>query len=528
MTLPRWHWLNDGVIPLLVVLVRMAWMWPWLEMGRRWLTGSAVQPWLPLWSLPLLLLGGLWAARIAGEQERPLATTRAWVAGGSLALILLLLWWHVAARDFALYDLRWFARLVHLLTAWSGEPSPVLLGLLAAAGLWMRGVADATATRTHDDVWRTCATAYAAYALLAVAGQLDSAGLPAGAEQWVMVLVAASLSALALSSLELARSVRAWGSDRGAPPTMSRDWLVSVAAVIGLMLVVGFGLAALITPGTAAQVLAWVAVPLRWLATLLGYVLLAITYVLFLVLTPLIEWLQDQLSEREPPEPQEASGFGQQMEELLRRSPLELAPAAEESLRWLGVVGLLIVLAVVIAVLVRYFGRERDDDLDETRETILTGDLLQAQLAALWRRLRAFGRRARTGALTPFLSLEGEEGNRRALRALYQRLLVRVGALGVARPPEQTPRELVGRLTATWPEQGDAWRIVTEAYQAARYGAVTPAPTLVAGAQAAWSQAETALAELPTQDAGGDLRGGGDGTKTGQSARGETQSGGLI
>lgn len=499
MTLPRWHWLNDGVVPLLVVLVRLSWIWPWLEMLRRWLTGSAPEPWLPLWSLPLLLLGGTVAARLAGEQERPIAVTRVWVAGSGLLVILVLIWWRLTAGQTALVDLRWFALLVAEVTRWEGELSPVLFALFVAAGLWMRGVADASARRTRDDVWRTCATAYAAFALLAVAGQLDRGGLPAGAEQWVMVLVASSLSALALSSLELARSVRAWGSDRGAPPALSRDWLVSVAVVIGLMLVVGLGLGALITPGTAVQVLEWVAIPLRWLATLVGYVILALTYVLFLILTPLIEWLRAQLAEQEPREAQE-TGFGQQLEELTSQSPFALSPAAEESLRWLGVVGLLVVMAIAIALLVRFYRRERENDPDETRETILTGDLLQEQMVALWRRLRAWGR-GRRRAIAPFLGLDGEEASRRALRALYQQLLALASAAGLARLPDQTPREYMGRLAARWPGHDAAWMTITQAYIMARYGERLPEAAQVGAAQEAWAEVAPAVTQSQPESA---------------------------
>ena len=31
----RWHWLEDGIMPLLVVLMRVCWIWPWLQMLQR-------------------------------------------------------------------------------------------------------------------------------------------------------------------------------------------------------------------------------------------------------------------------------------------------------------------------------------------------------------------------------------------------------------------------------------------------------------------------------------------------------------
>ena len=77
---------------------------------------------------------------------------------------------------------------------------------------------------------------------------------------------------------------------------------------------------------------------------------------------------------------------------------------------------------VVFALALRYFRNQRSESAEETRETILSRDLLHDQLSSLWHDWRA---RLRHGLAqtSPFLSLEGVESQRRAIRALYQQLL---------------------------------------------------------------------------------------------------------
>ncbi|HXF61779.1 MAG TPA: hypothetical protein VNK95_09180, partial [Caldilineaceae bacterium] len=422
-----WSWLESGslptrLVPLLVILLRLCWLWPWLEMARRWLAPSFPRPLLPLWSLPLLFLAGFLATRLAQERARSLYLARLWVAGSGLAALLLLLWRHFARDAYSLLDGRWLWAIANALTHWQeGLPAP-LLASLVAAGIWLRSVLDGRRRMTRDDVWGAFATGFIALALLLLAAELDPRGLPLYAERWLVALVAIGLSALALSSLELARITGRLDAQSQPSLRLDRYWLGSVALVIAGLLATGLALGALVSPETAAQLFGWLATPLRWLGVALGYVFLAFAYVIFLVLTPLIEWLRARMAERLPAETQPMEGFQEQLERLRDQPLADLPPQMVETFRWAGLAAFVLALLVIFALALRYFRSRGEEGVEETRETIFTGAMVQAQLAALWQRWRQRLQPGSGTALSPYLSLAGEQANRAAVRALYQAL----------------------------------------------------------------------------------------------------------
>ena len=111
-------------------------------------------------------------------------------------------------------------------------------------------------------------------------------------------------------------------------------------------------------------------------------------------------------------------------------------------MRWLIFVGVALVLGILFALALRYLTANADEATDETRESVFSTDLLQEQWLALWRRwLQQLPRRA-GGSLNPYLSLDGEAGPRRTIRALYQAVLALAQASGRARGRAQTPQRV--------------------------------------------------------------------------------------
>jgi hypothetical protein len=496
MRFAGWHWLDDGLIPLLVVVIRVCWIAPWLVMLRRWLTPTAPAAWMPLWAVLLLLGGGLLLTQAVTGQGRSLRWARLWVTGAGLGGLLLLVWWLFAAATYALTDARWLVAMGYAVSDWREAIPPVALTLLVGAWLWLRGVKDGRQRLTRDDVWHAVTAGLVALALLTVVGQLDPAGPPPGTERWLLTLVAVSLAALAFASVELARYV---GSGRGATSAarrLNRDWVVSVLVVTAILLLIGVAVGALVTPGTVAAAYAWVGVLLDWLGTVVGYVALALVYVLFLVLEPLYEWIRGQLADAPPGRPLTLGDLQRQIDELTGGPTTTLDPTAAESLRWLGVVGALVVVGMIFWWALRFFRRDVGRDPDETRETILTRALLQEQLAAAARGLLArLRRRTPQPELVPYLSLTDEEEPRRRVRALYQGLLARMAQLDAARVPGQTAQAYAAWRAARWPRLPGP--TLAAIYAAARYGAEPPTAAQVEEMAQAWAQTEAALAAEP-------------------------------
>jgi hypothetical protein len=160
-------------------------------------------------------------------------------------------------------------------------------------------------------------------------------------------------------------------------------------------------------------------------------------------------------------------------------------------MRWLGLAGLVLAIIAIIALALRYIRSGDNDDLEETRETVFTTSLLQEQLASLWRRLRQRLPRVRPD---PYLSLEGEDANRREIRLLYQALLTQAKALGYPRLRPQTPIEYDAALARLAPADESAWDTMTEGYVAARYGLQAPTTKQVERMRQAWGRLQSVLA----------------------------------
>jgi hypothetical protein len=313
----------------------------------------------------------------------------------------------------------------------------------------------------------------------------------------MVALFAAGLSALALSSLELSRFTGFWETQKQPQMQLNRYWLVSVAFVIVGLLAIGLLLGALFSPATVASALSWVSVLLNWLGTLIGYLLQVLVYLLFLVLTPLYEWIRARLATAERPDPVQLPDFGSQFEQFGDQPAVQLSPLAVESFRWIGLAGLVIVILVVFALALRYFQKSSGDDVEETRETVFSRELLQEQLSSLW---QSWLQRLPRSPHDPYLSLEGEAENRRTIRALYQALLTQTKSLGTPRLRTQTPIEYESYLSAIYPADKNAWRVMTDVYLAARYSLQAPSSEQVEQMRQAWGRVQAALAApIPTE-----------------------------
>jgi len=473
--LKRSHWIEDWLLPLAAGLLTVAWLSLWV----RWLVFEASAPRLsPPLMLALMIASGLsarWVVRVTspsapdddeapysrdpGEQARQRIVLAAFM--GTLGA----LWLTYGARfPIGFWRGVW---------DWGNFIPPELINLFVCGYLWWRGVVVGQGRLQYHDLQETFYGGITALAVLFVTNQIRPRLMPGEVPTVVLGFFAVGLSALTLASFERARRFH------HAPGlALNRHWLGVVVGVIGSVLLGGLAALALLAPETLARlrpalvVVDWLAYPL----------LVAFAFIITVIATPiflLAEWLvargvnflrlfdffRNLLPTPQPGsvDPQSASG------ELLR--VILNSPVTKISARLVVLSLIFIFLVGLIAESLYRFRRLRDKDVDETRDSILSRELLLKQLKQLLARPRP----PLPVTLAPYLALPGETDDpRRLIRQAYQSLLAWAASLGWPRGAGQTPTQYAEHLTRANPAARDSLATLTRAYLRARYSAEAP------------------------------------------------------
>lgn len=511
----QWNWVDNGALPLLLALLRCCWWLPWLMLIQGILAPTEPGVVLPVWMLFLIPLVSLLLARLVappaleqGSMVRPDTAppppllNRMGVALLGLVVVVLVLWFQFYRQQFGLLEGAWLVALGDSLIHWGSDavPGAVIVGLFTVF-MWLRGLLDASKRMAHDDVWTVFQVGLVALVLYLIFTAIGNVALTGRDGVLALTLLSSGMGALAVSSLKVTAGLdRALGSGQrtvASVPALSRSWLISTTTVIPLLLVAGVLLGALLAPEMVAALLTWLGDVARAVGRVVGQIALAIAYVLFMVayyiarlLAPLIQRLfpdrevdPEQFLQEQRPE--------NELEQLQ-----EEVTAIPDTYRWIGLAIAIIIILVIFVIVIRRLRAAAQEEVDESRESILSADLLEAQLNNLWRNLKARFQRA-AGALNPFLALDGEPDARRQIRSIYQQLLQSATDMGGARPPHNTPVEyetpLLRLLYAAGvdtaePHVAHNLAIITERYYLARYGGAPPSVTDVREVEQAWEQ----------------------------------------
>jgi hypothetical protein len=302
-----------------------------------------------------------------------------------------------------------------------------------------------------------------------------------------LVFFAASLLAIAVARLgSLSRP------DAGSASVAGRGrWFGSVLAPIVVILAAGVLLAGVASRDLLDTVL-WALAPLVWaLSVLVRVLILAVALVAFILVSPIL-WLLSgkQLEIRQS----DRADGDQSFRDALQREA-ERVMAIPDALRYFLA---FLILSAILTALTRFVLRRRRRPVApplEDRESVFSP---RALLGALGERLRSLlGVRPGSGE-DPLADLRGDRRWQHtiAIRELYAGLLRRGAELGRPRPPGATPTEHARRLLdlARPPSAvANDLHILTERYNAARYGAEPATRQEANAARDAWHQIDRAL-----------------------------------
>ena len=473
----RLNWIEDWLLPPAVAVLNTAWVWLWVLWSVRAVPPQVIaRPLSPL-LLALLLLAAFvitrWALAGVGTPQvrgRPV-DPRLLVAVSGLLLVVAAVW--------QTYAFVGPLGLLRELVDWGNFISPVFLGLLACAFLWLQGIQLGRSALPQENLERAFYGGIVALGLLFTVNQLRQLIATSEALTAALAFFATGLAGLALVSVENAR--RAEEGHTGSWPALNRYWLGTVASVIGSILLAGLLLAGLLSPDTFEKLASAVNLLVDGVTLLILILAGTLAFVLSYLLAPLLRYLAEalrQINFQMPQMPNLQQANRQTLNFFAQHPVLNFARR--------GLVLGLILAALVLTFwwAVRQFRARARRDSDETRDSIATRELLWAQLKNL------FKRRPRAGPAPAFLLLTGAADDPRLMvRRAYQALLEWAPLFSLpARRAGETPAAYAQTLRAALPDGQAEIETLTGAYVQARYGAEAPSMDVARAAAGAIDQ----------------------------------------
>ena len=326
----EWNSVDGLLLPALVGVMRLCWIWPWMLFLQGFLSPSVDAALMsPLMVIALPLLGftfARWAMPTLAERRdfRRTNQVRRNIAASGFAVILFMLWLRFLQQDFGLWDLRWLLAAGYDLLYWDAIPIEIpgtLLFLLMGIFLWLRGALDGHGQYSHEEVWKAFLWGGAALALFA---WILPAGVPGGQSGTTANPFSAAGGQLQIPFgccyLLLPRTGGAgrcqpqeirWlaaqftrGQSESQPQLACRHRL-TIFVLLGVALLIGL----IIQPGDAA--LLWRALGIIWkgISTVLIWIITVVAYPIFILIEYLIRFLRSLFGDRS--QESEAAGIPQ-------------------------------------------------------------------------------------------------------------------------------------------------------------------------------------------------------------------------
>ena len=266
--------------------------------------------------------------------------------------------------------------------------------------------------------------------------------------------------ALGLSTMALAHASE---DEAGRTVRLGWRWLLTLAAAVLAVVLVGGLLSGLLSGGTALTALQNLIALLLFPIALVGG---ALTWLLLTFfgepLARFVRWLISSFSGFEP-----LADAPEQVEQntLLSGDPAEIITRLAVGTTWL--MALIPLVIIVAAILFMRRRSRRASPLDEERESLGLLDGLSGDLRDLLASLRNPFARPLGGLRAALAALNGHDPSSRARRS-YVQLLLELERRDLPRPPAQTPAEFASSAEAAL-GQPTPVETLTASYERARY-----------------------------------------------------------
>jgi large-conductance mechanosensitive channel len=463
-TFKNLDWLAVVFYPLTVILMEAFWVSPYLNWIGVWPLFNEARPVLSLVSVIIIIVVSLVITRTFNRQQWSLWKIQLVVIGSGLITMLLVL--AVEYNDgYTFLSAGWFSHIGQLLGNTFDHASTVVAAIPAIIYLWWRGIGLGQSTSYFRDIYRSFLLGVVALVVLIIFWQISSVSgsIPKpGADIGVNVIVFFFFGLLAIAISHLYNMRRAMPKEEAGLTSVWR-WLPVMLGVIGVMILIGFGVASLFSPefidtiGSGAQSV------FGFLSKILEYIMWPIVY----IATGLIyvfKWLLGLLAQDQPDQTATSANMTSPYDQ--KNGVTELSPLVTSIIRWTA---LAIIIAVVIFFLARaisrYRARHAQEDFDEVRESLFSWRGLRDDLKEFF---SSFGRR-RKPAKAPAYNFK-EDAGQLDIREIYRHMQWEAGRSGIARRRHETAVEYAQRIEDIVPDSTRPLGNLTNMYENVRYG----------------------------------------------------------
>jgi hypothetical protein len=457
-------WLAGFLYPAAVLLMEAFWVFPWLSWLGGWPMYAVQRPPLSLAAVIVVLAASLAVTRFLNRRDNwSLTAIRLAVVGSGAVVFLAVL--RVSYPPPA--GTGWFTHVGNLLGNTLRTPSTFVLAIPALIFLWWRGIVMARRTASFRDVYRSFIPGMAALIVLIIVWQVSSSNdrfVKLGSDVGLYVIAFFFFGLLAIAIGHLYNIRRTMPKD-GSAVTSVRRWLPIMLGVVGGMVLISFGVAAIFTPGFFGWVGRAATAVGSGLGKVIDIILIPLGWI-FDAIFWLVRWFVSLLRKLSPDAPPQNTDNG--TPPFQNVIPKELPPELLLFLKW--------ALFIIVAGLIIYFlaravrrarSGARQEDIEEINESLFSWKGLRDDLKGLfnnWRHrfaVRHGPRRARPGD-----DLSGTLD----VREIYRRLLWESGQSGLPRRPGETVEEYAARMGRLVPDSAAPLDGLNPSYSEVRYG----------------------------------------------------------
>lgn len=458
------------ISPLSVMLMEVFWVYPWFIWSRELDTFPWDKTPLNIYSLLALIIISFAITRFIPSPGRLMK----W---GKLALIILVIGIVIDIEygdGMVPFSSEWLKYMSQVAVDSFTTLHPVVPAVTASVYLCWRGMNIGSSSTFTTDVYRSFLFGLIAVILLIIiwaAGLGSSKSLISLAGLYIAGFFFFGLASLALGNF---LNIRQKLIREKSTPLSSRRWLTILFTVIGGMVLLGFGIASLLSPELIRNITSAFGNAVYYLNYALEYIFIPLSYiieVIWYIMTFFVNLLRSKTSFENFKFPgfDEIEGFEQ------------TPPAPTNGFDYMIIIKWVVFVLLVLFVLFllykaarRFQSKGVDSGVEEFSESLWSWFGFTSDIRLFFSRLFEswFGsriRRLRRGISSIGRAETGYPDNM-DIREIYRHILEETGEAGLGHRSYETPYEYAGRLDATVPGVDEQVDDITELYVNARYG----------------------------------------------------------